>query len=383
MVLAVLSPLPVWFPAATAAEKDQATHAYLVCVGTYTGPQSQGIYAYRFDSRTGRLTLLGLAAETANPSFLTVDPSGRFLYAVNEVGAFAGQKSGAVSAFAIDRETGKLTFLNQVSSRGSGPCHVSLDRTAKHVLVANYGGGSVAVFPVLADGGLGEATAFVRHRGHSMDPDRQEGAHAHAIETSPDNRFVLAADLGLDRLLVYHFDAARGTLAANDPPAAQVSPGAGPRHFAFASNGKFIYVINEMGSSVTVFSYNAARGALQELQTISTLPADFHGQNDDAEVAVHPSGRFLYASNRGHDSIAVFAIDAQKGTLSPIEHVPTEGKTPRNFAIDPTGLHLIAANQNSNSLVVFRIDPQTGRLKGTGQVIEVPSPVCVTFVAVD
>jgi 6-phosphogluconolactonase len=383
MLLVVLSPLPIWFPAATAAEKNQATHAYLVYVGTYTGPQSKGVYAYRFDSRTSRLTPLGLAAETMNPSFLAVDPSGRFLYAVNEVGEFAGQKGGAVSAFAIDRKTGKLRFVNQVSSRGSGPCHVSLDKTAKHVLVANYGGGSVAVFPVLADGGLGEASAFVEHQGGSVNPERQERPHAHAIETSPDNRFVLAADLGLDRLLVYRFDAARGTLTPNDPPAAPVSPGAGPRHFAFAPNGMFIYVINEIGSSVTGFSYDAARGALQELQTISTLPADFQGQNDDAEVAVHPSGKFLYASNRGHDSIAVFAIDAQKGTLSPIEHVPTQGKTPRNFAIDPTGLHLIAANQNSNSLVVFQIDPQTGRLKGTGQVIEAPSPVCVTFVAAD
>jgi 6-phosphogluconolactonase len=383
MLLVVLSPLPIWFPAATAAEKNQATHAYLVYVGTYTGPQSKGVYAYRFDSRTSRLTPLGLAAETMNPSFLAVDPSGRFLYAVNEVGDFAGQKGGAVSVFAIDRETGKLRFVNQVSSRGSGPCHVSLDKTAKHVLVANYGGGSVAVFPVLADGGLGEASAFVEHQGGSVNPERQERPHAHAIETSPDNRFVLAADLGLDRLLVYRFDAARGTLTPNDPPAVRVSSGAGPRHFAFAPNGMFIYVINEIGSSVTGFSYDAARGALQELQTISTLPADFQGRNDDAEVAVHPSGKFLYASNRGHDSLAVFAIDAQKGTLSPIEHVPTQGKTPRNFAIDPTGLHLIAANQNSNSLVVFQIDPQTGRLKGTGQVIEAPSPVCVTFVAAD
>lgn len=355
---------------------------FFAYVGTYTGPKSRGIYAYRFDA-DGRLTPLGLVAESVNPSFLAVDPRHRFLYAVNEISDFGGQKSGAVSAFAIDRGTGKLTFLNQVSSRGAGPCHVALDKTGKYVLVANYEGGSVAVFPVLPDGRLGDASAFDQHQGHGVNPQRQQGPHAHSIALSPDNRFALAADLGLDELLVYRFDATRGSLAANRPPFAKLHPGAGPRHFDFSPSGKFVYVISEMGSTVTAFSYDAAGGVLRALQTLSTLPKDFKGENTTAEVQVHPSGKFLYGSNRGHDSIAVFAIHARNGTLTPTEHVLTQGKTPRNFAIDPTGSYLFAANQDSNNIVVFRIDSQTGHLTPTGQVLEVPSPVCVTFATAD
>ena len=372
--------LPFLASGAEAAEKSPVSHDYLAYIGTYTGAKSQGIYAFRFDAATGRLTPLGLAAKTANPSFLAVDQSHRFLYAVNEVGDFQGHKSGALSAFAIDTKSGKLRFLNQVATRGADPCYVSLDRTGKYILVANYSSGNIAVFPMLADGRIGEASAFVQHHGHSVNPKRQEGPHAHMIETSPDNRFVLTTDLGLDEVLVYRFDAAKGTLAANNPPFGKVPAGAGPRHFTFSTDGKFVYVINEMGSSVTTFSYDAARGALKELQTLSTLPKDFKGRNDDAEVAVHPSGKFLYGSNRGHDSIALFAIDPQSGTLRLIEIVPTGGKEPRNFAIDPTGKHLIAANQNSDDLKVFRIDAQSGRLTPTDQMLEVGSPVCVTFV---
>ena len=356
---------------------------YLVYVGTYTTSKSKGIYAYRFDTDSGRLTSLGLVAETVNPSFLAVDPSRRFLYAVNEISNYAGGKGGGVSAFAIDRATGKLTFLNEVSSRGREPCHVSLDKTGKFVMVANYGGGSAAVFPVLADGRLGEASAFVEHHGSSVNPERQEGPHAHSIAPSPDNRFVLAADLGLDRLLVYHFDPAQGSLKPNDPPFATVKPGAGPRHFAFHPSGRFVYTINEMGSSITAFSYDAARGSLRELETVSTLPKDFAGASDTAELEAHPSGKFLYGSNRGHDSIAVFAIDGGKGTLTLVEHVPTGGKTPRSFAIDPAGSCLVVANQDSDNVVVFRIDARTGRLTPTGKVSDVPSPVCVTFVALE
>ena len=363
-----------------AAEAAGAKGEFLVYIGTYTGQKSRGIYAYRFDAGSGRLTPLGLVAETVSPSFLAVDPSHRFLYAVNEVSTFQGAKSGAVSAFALDRKTGKLTFLNQVSSRGAGPCHVSLDKTGKYVLVANYESGSMAVFPVQSDGRLGEASAFVQHQGHGVNPERQEGPHAHSIAVSPDNRFVLSADLGLDELLVYRFDPAKGSLTPNTPAFGKVPAGAGARHFDFSPNGKFVYVICEMGSKVTAFSYDPARGALTELETVSTLPKDFKGQSDCAEVQVHPSGKFLYGSNRGHDSIAVFAIDAGRGTLTPVEHVATQGKTPRNFAIDPTGQYLLAANQDSDNIVVFRIDPQTGRLTPTGQALEVGSPVCVTFV---
>jgi 6-phosphogluconolactonase len=371
-------------PSAGGAEKAKAMGEYFVYVGTYTVQKSsKGIYVCRFDSATGKLTSLELAADTVNPTFLAVHPNRRFLYAANEISDYKGQKSGGVSAFAIDRGTGKLTFLNEVASRGADPCHLVVDKTGKYVLVANYTGGSVAVFPVGADGRLGAATAFVQHAGSSVNPARQEGPHAHSINLSPDNRFAIAADLGLDELLVYRFDPARGTVAANNPPFAKVNPGAGPRHFTFLPGGSFAYVINEMGSTVTAFSYDAAGGVLRTLQTISTLPKGFAGQNDDAEVQALPSGKFLYGSNRGHDSIAVFAIDAGRGTLTPVEHVSTQGKTPRNFAIDPTGAYLLAENQDSDSIVVFHIDSKTGRLTPTGQTLEVPSPVCVKFVARD
>jgi 6-phosphogluconolactonase len=363
--------------------KAPATGKYLVYVGTYTGKDSKGIYAYRYDAGTGQLTSMGLAAETSNPSFLAVDRSRRFLYAVNENSNFKGQSSGAVSAFAIDRNSGKLSLLNEVPSRGADPCYVALDKTGKYVLVANYSGGNMAVFPIDENGRLGEASAFVQHTGSSVNRERQEGPHAHWIDLSPDSRFAIAVDLGLDQLLVYRFDPAKGSLTPNNPPFAKVEPGAGPRHFAFHPSGKFGYVINEMQSTITAFSYNAAKGTLRSLQTVSTLPKDFSGNNDTAEIQVHPSGRFLYGSNRGHDSIAVFAIDRRKGTLKPVEYVPTQGKTPRNFAIDPTGSRLFVANQNSGNIVVFRIDAKTGHLTPTGQMLEVPSPVCVTFVAVE
>jgi 6-phosphogluconolactonase len=365
--------------AATAAAKDQ----YVVYIGTYNVRNSKGIYAYRFDVATGRLTSLGLAAETMNASFFVVHPNHRFLYAVNEVSNNEGRSSGAVSAFAIAPKSGKLTLLNQVSSGGAEPCYISLDKTGKYVLVANYTGGSVAVFPILEDGRLGAASAFVQHSGSSVNHERQEGPHAHSINPSPDNRFAIAADLGLDQLLVYRFDATRGTLAPNNPPFARVNPGAGPRHLAFHPNGRFAYVVNEMQSTVTAFSYEASSGVLNQLQTISTLPKSFVGTNDDAEVQVYPSGKFLYASNRGHDSLAVFSIDTTKGTLSPSGDVPTQGKTPRNFAIDPTGSYVFAANQDSDNMVVFRVNPETGGLTPTGQMVEVPSPVRVAFLPVE
>jgi 6-phosphogluconolactonase len=368
------------FGTAMVASGPRGAGSYLVYVGTYTVRASDGIYAFRFDVHTGRLAPLGLAAKTANPTFLAIDSTERFLYAVNELSNYEGQKSGAVSAFSMDRRAGKLKFLNEVSSRGAGPCHISLDKTGKYVLIANYDSGSVAVFPRLKDGSLGPPSAFVQHHGHGVNHERQEGPHAHSIEVSPDNRFALAADLGLDQLLVYQFDAARGTLAPNDPPFAAIRPGSGPRHFAFAPSGRFVYAVSEMGSTVTVFAYDAGRGAVRELQTVSTLPKGFAGANDDAEIAVDPSGKFVYASNRGHDSLAVFAVDAAHGTLTPIEDVSTGGKTPRHFAIDPTGAYLVAENQDSDNIVVFRIDRATGRLTPTGEVAHVPSPVCLAFV---
>ncbi|MBI4325746.1 MAG: lactonase family protein [Chloroflexi bacterium] len=369
---------------ATSAEPAQPVTdgQCLVYVGTYTGAKSKGIYAYRLDAK-GVLTPLGLAAETMHPTFLAIHPNNRFLYAANETGDFKGTKAGAVSAFSIDSKTGKLTLLNQQSAGGSGPCHLVVDRTGQSVLVANYGGGSVAALPVREDGRLGEASAFIQHQGSSVNQQRQAGPHGHHITTDPANRFALACDLGLDKVLVYRFDPAQGSLLPNDPPATALKPGAGPRHLAFHPTGHFAYVINEMACTLTAFRYDAQRGELQELQTVSTLPEgeSVKPNYSTAEVEVHPSGKFVYGSNRGHDSIVVFAIDAKTGRLTQVEHQSTRGKTPRNFGIDPTGTFLLAANQGTDNIVVFRIDPETGRLSPTGQVVEgVGAPVCVKFV---
>jgi 6-phosphogluconolactonase len=284
-----------------------------------------------------------------------------------------------VSAFSIDAETGKLTLLNQRSSGGDGPCHLVLDKDQKNVLVANYGGGSVGVLPVLPDGTLGETNAFIQHAGKSVNPSRQEKPHAHCVALDPANRFAFVCDLGIDKVMIYHFDSARGTLTPNDPPFFQAKPGAGSRHLAFHPNGRFAYLVNELDSSMTALAYDASRGELRELQTLPMLPDDFKGDNLAAEVVVHPSGKFLYSSNRGHDSIVHFDIDRKKGTLKFVERQPTAGKTPRHFAIDPTGKFLMVANQDSGNVVVFAINPRDGRLTKTGQTLEVPSPVCVKF----
>jgi 6-phosphogluconolactonase len=353
----------------------------IMFVGTYTKAPSKGIYAYRFKAATGEVTPLGnagLVAETENPSFLAVHPNRRFLYAVNEISKYEGYDAGSVSAFSIDPATGSLTLLNRVSTRGGGPCHLELDRTGKWLFVANYGGGSVAAFPVQDDGKLREASAFFQHAGASVNKARQSGPHAHATVVSPDNKFVLAADLGLDRVFAYRLDGNVG-LVPGEPPFSTVTPGSGPRHLAFRPDAKFAYVLNEMLSSVTTFRYDAARGTLTDVATISTLPEGFTGDNSGAEIATHPNGRFVYASNRGDDSIAIFRIDADKGTLTSAGRVSTQGKTPRGFAIDPLGGFLVAGNQNSGTVVIFRIDKQTGGLTPTGTTLQVGSPVNVVF----
>jgi len=362
------------------AVASAANFPYLVYVGTYTDKGSKGIYAFRFDPGSGESESVGLVAETQNPSFLAVGRDSTFLYAVNEIDDFGAVKTGAISIFAIDKETAKLTPLQQVSSAGAGPAHISLDQTGHYVLVANYDSGNIAVFPVEKDGRLGSRTAFVQHAGSSVNKDRQSGPHAHEIQTSNDNQFVLTADLGLDKLLVYHFDAKTGSLTPNSPPAVTVSPGSGPRHFAIAPSGKAIYLVNELSSTIDVYSYDSGR--LYELQTISTLPQGFKGENTTAEIAVDSAGRFLYVSNRGDDSIAVFAIDPHDGKLSFIERVRTGGKTPRHFALDPTGRWLFAANQDSNNINIFQVNPDTGRLTATSHTLKVNSPVCVVFVPV-
>ena len=376
----------LFFAIAASAQKRTPSKPFLVYVGTYTSKTaSKGIYAYLFDPVIGKLTALGVAAESEDPSFLAVHPSGKYLYSVNEVDHFGGQKSGAVSAFSVEPKTGKLTLLNQAPTQGAGPCHISLDKTGKFLLIANYDGGSIAVFPIREEGSLAPASAFVQHSGSSVDKERQEGPHAHWISTSPDNRFALAADLGLDEILVYRFNSAKGTLAPDTPPFAKLTPGAGPRHLAFHPNGKFAYVLTEMGSSVTAFAYKPRNGSLSPLQTVSTLSIlrkDYSGVKEAAEIAVHPNGKFLYASNRaGIDSISTFSVDPVKGTLTLKDEYPTMGKTPRNFAIDPTGKFLLAANQESNNIVIFRIDSTTGALNPTGEIAEVPAPVYITFVA--
>ncbi|MBL9123774.1 MAG: lactonase family protein [Planctomycetaceae bacterium] len=365
---------------AAPAEKNVADQSPIrVYFGTYTGGDSKGIYFAELDRKTGEISAPRLAAEAVNPSFLAIHPTQKFLYAVGEVSDFNGKKSGGVSAFAIDPQSGALRLINQHPSGGAGPCHLTVDATGRDVLVANYGGGSVACLPIQSDGSLKPPSSFVQHAGSSVNPQRQAGPHAHSINLDANNRFAIAADLGLDKLLVYRFDAERGTLEPNDPPAVALPAGGGPRHFAFHPTGKFAYACNEMLSTVSALAYDPEKGVLTELQTISTLPEGGHAGNSTAEVRVHPSGEFVYVSNRGHNSIAMFAVDAQSGKLTPLGQESTRGQVPRNFNIDPSGRYLLAANQDSANVVVFAIDPAKGTLRPTGSEIQVSRPVCVRF----
>ena len=354
----------------------------LVYLGTYTNTdKSKGIYVCRMDLASGMLSAPELAAAATSPSFLALHPTGAWLYAVNEVNEFDGKKVGSVGAFAIDRATGLLKLLNQQPSGGAGPAHLVVDRAGRNVLVANYGGGSVAVLPIAKDGTVRPASATVQHTGSSVNKQRQAAPHAHSINVDSANRYAYVADLGIDKVVIYRYDPQAGSLTSNDPPFAEVEPGSGPRHFAFHPGGRFAYVINEMTCTVTGFTRDPSTGGLKAFQTISSLPA---GQAvaqgySTAEVQVHPSGRFLYGSNRGHDTIVVFEIDQKTGSLTLLQHEPTQGSTPRNFGIEPGGRFLLAANQRSDSVVVFRIDPKTGRLTPAGHRIEVGAPVCVKF----
>jgi 6-phosphogluconolactonase len=356
--------------------------SYLVYVGTYTGPKSKGIHAYRADVSGGIIEELGLVAETPNPTFLALHPNGRYLYAANEVGEFGGKKGGAVTGYEIDVATGKLRELNHASTVGGGPCHLVVDRTGRQVLVANYGGGSVASLPLDASGRLGEASAFHQHQGSSVNPARQKEPHGHSINVSPDNRFAFAADLGTDRVYVYPLDPSRGLSSPALASSPALPAGSGPRHLAFHPSGKFVYVINELLSTISVFTYKASDGSMTPLQTVGTLPQGFQGSSTTAEVVVHPSGRFVYGSNRGHDSVAIFSVDPSSGRLTPAGHELTGGKTPRNFNFDPSGRTMWAANQSTDTIVVFRVDTETGQLRRTGQELKVGAPVCVKFLKV-
>jgi 6-phosphogluconolactonase len=352
-----------------------------VYVGTYTDAGSRGIYRFELDPATGAVTDPVLAGESVNPSFLALHPNGRVLYAVNEVDSFAGGRTGAVSAFAIDPAKGSLTRLNQQPSAGADPCHLVVDKAGRNVLVANYSSGTVAVLPLGPDGRLRPPSSVRQQTGTGPDKARQEGPHAHAIVLDAGERFALAADLGADRIFVYRFGAAAGSLEPNEPNAAALEPGSGPRHVAWHPSGKYLYSINELRSTVTAFRYDAVRGALEAVQALATLPGGFSGENTTAEVAVSTDGRFLYGSNRGHDSLALFAIDPDSGRLAPVGHVPTGGRTPRHFAIEASGRWLLAANQDSGSITVFRLDAATGRPSPVGRPLAVSKPVCVLFAA--
>ncbi len=374
---------------ASSARANEPVHAsreagvFRVYVGTYTsgGSKSRGIYLMELDAGKGTLSRPQLVAKSADPSFLAIHPSARFLYAANEVGTLSGRPGGGVSAYAIDSATGALSLLNQVSSAGGYPCHLVVDPAGKNVLVANYGTGTVACLPIESDGRLRPASAAIQHKGKGAVASRQEGPHAHSINVDPSGTFAYAADLGIDKVMIYRFDSGKGALAAADPAFAAMEPGSGPRHFAIRRDGTHAYVINELANTVVAFGRNSTTGALERIQSISTLPADFRGGSATADVHLHPSGKFLYGSNRGHDSIAVYGVDSETGKLSLVEIEPTQGKAPRNFAIDPTGRWLLAENQDSDSVVVFQIDAETGKLEATGVKAEVPRPVCIQMIS--
>jgi 6-phosphogluconolactonase len=350
----------------------------LVYVGTYTAGKSEGIYLYRMSLASGELKRVANTRGVVNPSFLTLAPSRRYLYAVNEVDEFAGKKSGAVSSFLVDQRTGELRFLNQQPSLGGAPCYVTVDATGRFVLVANYGGGNVVVFPAHGNGSLGQATDMKQDRGSSANHERQEGPHAHCIVLDPSNKFAYSCDLGTDKIMIYRFDARDGKLLPARQPWAQVKPGTGPRHLAFHDRDGLLFVLNELNSTVATFVRDPKQGSLKEVHSVSTLPADFKDTNWSADIHVSPDGRFVYCSNRGHNSIAVFAVDSRRRGLRMIGHQPTLGSWPRNFAIDPSGAFLLVANQKSDNIVAFRIDYVTGRLTHT-HTVEAPSPVCLKF----
>jgi len=372
-----LAALASSFPAAAQDRSKQKSNELLLYVGTYTRGKSEGIYVYRMNLAGGELKHAATVKGVSNPSFLAIDPKRRFLYAANESGEFAGKKGGGVTAFAIDQKTGDLRKLNEQHSPGV-PCHVSVHPSGKFVLAANYGGGNVVIYPVRAGGALGEASDVAQHTGKGGDPKRQDGPHAHCIMLDAAGRHAFAPDLGIDKVMIYRVDVKNGKFVPNG--FAATKPAAGPRHFDFHPSGKFAYIINELDSTMTAFAYDKAKGALAELQTVSTLPADFSGTSYCADIHVHPSGRFVYGSNRGHDSIVAFAVDQSTGKLSLIAHESTRGKWPRNFGVDPTGAFLLVANQNTDNVVTFRIDQQTGKLAATGQSIEIPTPVCLKFI---
>ncbi len=345
-----------------------------VYIGTYTRVNSsEGIYHSVLDLETGKLSEPDLSCVVPNPTFLEIHPNGKFLYAISE------REPGAVSAFAIHKESRKLEFINKSSSEGKGPCHLCISNDGKVLLTANYGSGSVASIPIKDDGSLADPASSFQHSGSSVNPGRQKGPHAHSVNLSPDNRFAYVADLGIDKLMVYSLDTGSGKIVQNNPSEIRIKPGAGPRHFTFHPNGKIAYLINELNATIVSFAYDSLNGNLSELQAISTLPEGFSGPNLCAEVKVHPNGNFLYGSNRGHDSIAIYKISPSDGKLALLGFQNSGIRSPRNFNIEPTGKFCVVANQDSDSVIIFRVNQETGLLEPTDQVIKVGKPVCVRF----
>ena len=358
-----------------------APKTYRVYFGTSVEQERGGIYMALFDMQTGRLGKAVHAGHAQRTGFIAIHPDGQHIYSTGANTEFDGVKTGVVNAFRITEPDGTLVKINTRSSGGLGACYVSIDPTGKNVLVANYFGGSCSVLPIQPDGSLAPASCTQEHTGSSIHPQRQASAFTHSINCDPAGRFAIVADLGMDKIMIYRFDAASGTLTPNDPPFIAIEPGGGPRHFTFHPSGKFAYADLELSNKVVVFQYDADKGALKEIQTISTLPAGFTGESTTSEILTTPDGRFLYVGNRGHDSLAIFSIDPTTGKLTAIGHEPTRGKVPRNFNIDPTGTYLLAANLESNNVVVFRINRETGLLEFTGSEIEVPEPVCIRLLA--
>lgn len=348
-------------------------------VGTYAKPEEDSIFLYKLNVSTGALTRLGATKAGANPSYLTLDSRHERLYAVNETTDFQGKASGAVSAFAIDQKTGGLAFLNQQSALGSAPCYISLDKMNRYALVASYLGGNVGLLPIEPNGELAPIADTQQHMGSSVHKN-QKAPHAHCILPDPANRFVFAVDLGTDKVYGYRLDAKEDALEPSATPAFTAAPGAGPRHLTFHPGGQLAYLINELNSTITALRYDEGAGTFQEIQTLTTLPSDFKGENSCADIHVAPNGEFLYGSNRGHDSLVVYAIDLTTGRLTLVQHVPTLGQKPRNFTIDPTGQLVLVANQATNNIVTFRVDRETGKLTPTGKSVQVPAPVCLQVV---
>jgi 6-phosphogluconolactonase len=371
----MLMPSSVFKSLITSDNKDDL----YVYIGTYTTKGSEGIYICRYNQLTGQLSLAGVEKGVTDPSFLAVDPGKKFLFAVNEVGEFNGKKGGGVSAFRIDKQTGMLSFINNQSSGGAAPCNLTVNMDGSFVLVGNYSGGNVSVLPVKPDGSLGSLVGLIQHTGSGINLKRQKTPHVHCLVLDRSNKHIIVTDLGTDKIIVYPFDAKKGGINESGKHSFSAHPGAGPRHLAFSPDEKFLYAINELNSTITVYMYDGSEGNLTEIQTLPTLPAEFSGSNTCADIHVHPSGKFLYGSNRGHDSIAAYKRDQQTGMLSLIELVSTKGKNPRNFAIDPAGNFLLVANQDTNNIVSFRIDPETGRLNPSESSIDIPTPVCIRF----